>query len=329
VERVAELCRTEHFRWADLANAAAEHKLGPVVLGNIVTVPGCPECVPDGLMTAWKMRTAVNALAKQRQAGVVRDVIAFFTERDARVMLLKGVALDAALYGNAWSTQAGDADLLVDVPYDSLDKSAVRKLEDLTGGHGVELNYQRHHDLDMNEVLQIDYAHVWSNARSITYHGESAFVMSPEDMLLTASINLCRKRYLTLKGMVSVQDVLRAFPMDWDTLLRHAGACGAARILYAAITIAAETLGDDLPAHEWRRAIPRNPRRALVDRLCRSMAKRLVHIPVPSGRSPVDRLTSTCLQSLTYQAVHFARELRAHRDLRRYHARVAAGTSST
>ncbi len=292
-----------------------------MVLGNLLAIGGCVDRSPAGLIEAWKQRAAVNTLAKNRQAGIVRDVVAFFSQRGSRVMLLKGVALDAVVYDNLWRTQSGDADLLVDTPFDALTTDDAARLGDLIRGHGVELNFRRHHDVDMNGVLFVDYARMWSDARAISYRGEPAFVPSPEDMLLTACINLCRKRYRSLKGMVAVHDVIRAFPtLDWDTLLRSAQACGATRILYASLTLIAEGLGSDTLSGVSSHVQVGPPRRALIRFLCRALGRWCIQVPMRAHESLSERLASELLRVATYRRGHFLREIQAHRDLRRYRA---------
>src|SRR5262249_27724377 len=156
------------------------------------------------LAEQWQSSQIRNLKAKKRRAHAVGQLVQFLRARGTRVMLVKGAALDAAVYAQPWYVRSDDVDMIVDRPWADFAPADHRALNQFLDGKHIELDFMRPHDLDMNEVLHIDYARVWLDARPVELACGRVYLMSREDMLLTACINLCRKRYVQLKGMVGI-----------------------------------------------------------------------------------------------------------------------------
>jgi hypothetical protein len=318
--RVSELCRGAKFGWNRLCRAAVRHQIAALVLTNLQRC-GAAACMPSALAEQWKLIRARNILLKKNQVLTIRKLVDFFAHRSTRVMLLKGAALDAAVYEAPWYTQSDDLDLMVDRPCCDLGPGDSAALRTLFNGWSVEIDFTRHHDVDMNRVLDVDYGRIWADARPWSVGSAAVHIMSPEDMLLTACINLCRKRYGQLKGMMAVRELIGTHTkLDWDKLARSARECGANRIVYAALTVTAHVLGCDLPGHAPDVLRIGFARGWAIRGLGRSISAHLFRIPQPPREPTVRRLASHLLRIVSYRAAQLRREVQAHIELRRFMA---------
>jgi hypothetical protein len=244
-------------------------------------------------------------------------------------MLVKGVALDVDVYEEPWFTESADADLLVDQHFGVLSKADQAILMAMVKGWPVELDFTRHHDLDMNKVLDINYPQLWGDARTVAIEGLQAYIMSPEDMLLAACINLCRKRYQQLKGMMAVREVIRAYPgLDWEKLARNARAWGASRVVYTACTITDLVLGVEVPHQALNALQVRFVRRWTIRNLSGILRSRLFQLPQPPREPAARLLASYLLRMASYRLYQFKREVQGQIALWRYRKALSPGLRS-
>ena len=251
-------------------------------------------------------------------AAANHHAIAYFTGRGRRVMLVKGSAIDAVVYAEPWYVRSLDADLLVDQTWPEVDAAARKALAELGFGRwsAADVDFGRHHDLDMNRVLDIDYPRVWKEARTITYQGYQVYVMSPEDMLIAACVNLCRKRFRQLKGNLAVRELILANPaLDWDRLVRIAAAAGASRIVWMALEVTADVFGRVAPEHALEALRHGDVRSPLLRALGHGVSVRSLRIPATHEESRASRLLSEILRLSTYRVPQWRREIRARRAL--------------
>ncbi|MFP5284355.1 MAG: nucleotidyltransferase family protein, partial [Thermoanaerobaculia bacterium] len=201
-----------------------------------------------------------NVLIKAQEAERLAQGIGRLREAGYQVMLLKGTALDLLVYREPWVTASKDADLLLrPVRRLAEDEKAVRRS---LYRSGIECDVPRHHDLDMNGVLPVRYDRIWAAARRVDYHGQEAFVMANEDLLISLCINSCRKRFFRLKHLFDIAESTRRLELDWDRLAARAREDRCEGIVYAALHVARETLGCEVPDLE----VPRLQKR-LIHRL--------------------------------------------------------------
>ncbi len=318
--RVAGLCGGEGFCWDGLFQAAVSHQIAPLVLTNLERA-GAVARMPSAVAGRWKNLRTRNILAKKKQVRIVRQVVEFLARRSVRVMLLKGAALDAVVYDESWYTQSADADLMAERPYGELSQADQAAVDALVKGARVELDWARHHDLDMNRVLNIDYGRLWAGASPVAVGDAPAYVLSPENMLLTACINFCRKRYRLLKWMIGIRELIVAYPrLDWEELARNALACGANGIVYAALTVTGVVLGCEPPDQAMRAMRVGGVRGWAIRQLSLNLSRWLFRIP-ESTREPAARLlTSHLLRVTSYRVSHLRREVHALIAVRRFRA---------
>jgi hypothetical protein len=112
---------------------------------------------------------------------------------------------------------------------------------------GIECDLPGHHDLDMHGVLPVRYERIWAAARPVDYHGVEAFVMAPEDLLLSLCVAGCRKRFFRLKCLFDIAETVPR-GLDWDRFVLRAREDRCEGIAYAALLAASRTLGTSVPA---------------------------------------------------------------------------------
>ncbi len=232
---------------------AERHGVLPIAGANL------RRCDPDVLRLpgalAERLETALfeNAALRERDADRLAAGLARLREVDLHAMLLKGTALTLSVYEEPWVVTSLDIDLsLRPGPDWEKDKGDERKIRRDLYTHGVECDLDDHHDVTLNGVLPIDFKRIWADARPVRFRGEDAWIMSPEDLLISLCVNACRKRYFRLKVLFDLNETLRrGGPFDWPRLadLARQGRCEG--IVYTALTAARETLDAEVPPEAW------------------------------------------------------------------------------
>jgi hypothetical protein len=220
--------------WDKVAAVAENHGVAPIVGANLKL---------ESLQRAF----FENVLIKAQEAERLARGIGRLREAGYQVMLLKGAALDLLVYREPWVTTSKDSDLLLrPEPGRRLadDERAVRRS---LYRSGIECDLPGHHDVDMNGVLPIHFDRIWAAARTVDYHGQEAFVMAPEDLLISLCINSCRKRFFRLKHLFDIAETAQRLEIDWDRFAARAREDRCEAIVYTALHVARETLGCEVP----------------------------------------------------------------------------------
>lgn len=222
------------FDLEKLAAIAESHGVAPIVGANLKA---------ENLQRAFYE----NVLIKAQEAERVARGIARLREAGYQVMLLKGLALDLLVYREPWVTVSKDADLLLRPEPGRRLADDEREVRRSLYRSGIECDLPGHHDVDMNGVLPVRFDRIWAAARAVDFHGEEAFVMAPEDLLLSLCINSCRKRYFRLKPLFDIAETVHRLELDWDRLAARAREDRCEAIVYTALHVARETLGCEVP----------------------------------------------------------------------------------
>ncbi len=155
------------------------------------------------------------------------------------IMLIKGAALDAVVFQKPWHVVSLDIDLLIREPVEHVPKPISDEIWSFNGDGPFECEFAGHHDLSIDGVLPIDYREIWRDARRVTVQGQDVYVMCPEDMLIAACINGCRRRFFQLKSLYGIREILAGFKdLDWDRIAKKAANYQCRAIVYAALTVA-------------------------------------------------------------------------------------------
>jgi len=230
-------------RWQRLADAAEEHGVLPIAGSNLRS---CDLDLPPGLTDRLETAVFENALHKEQDALQLAASLARLRAVGLEALLLKGASLDLLVYAEPWVVTSRDTDLLLR-PLPGYrpgpeEKSVRRSLYRA----GVECDLLGHHDLDMHGVLPVSTERIWRAARRIDFRGTEAWVMGPEDLLISLCINACRKRFVRLKGLFDVAETVARLGIDWPRLGALARGCRCEGIVFAALLATRQTLGCDL-----------------------------------------------------------------------------------
>ena len=242
--------------WEKVAAVAESHGVAPIVGANLKA---------ENLQRAFYE----NVLIKAQEAERVARGIARLREAGYQSMLLKGLALDLLVYREPWGTVSKDADLLLRPEPGRRLAADEREVRRSLYRSGIECDLPGHHDVDMNGVLPVRFDRIWAAARAVGFHGQEAFVMAPEDLLLSLCINSCRKRYFRLKHLFDIAETVHRLDLDWDRFAARAREDRCEAIAYTALHVARETLGCRVPDLD----VPRL-RRLLIHRLAARWLRR-------------------------------------------------------
>lgn len=252
---------TGPVRWAELAATAEHHGVAPIAGHNLRQCRiEMPAEVSERLERAFFENVLVKAQEAERLAAAIRRL----REAGYRSMLLKGVALDLLVYREPWVTTSKDADLLLR-PEGRLAEDE-REVRRSLYQSGIECDLPGHHDLDMNGVLPVRYERIWAAALPVSYHGVEAFVMAPEDLLLSLCVGACRKRFFRLKALFDIAETAKK-GLDWERFVRQAREDRCEGIAYAALLAASRTLDAPVPSGVLARLGVSRTRRALIRKL--------------------------------------------------------------
>lgn len=248
-------------RWEELAATAERHGVAPIAGHNLRRCGiRMPAEVSERLERAFFENVLVKAQEAERLAGAIRSL----REAGYRSMLLKSAALDLLVYREPWMTTSKDSDLLLR-PEGRLSEDE-REVRRSLYRSGIECDLPGHHDLDMHGVLPVHYERIWAAARPVSFQGVEAFVMAPEDLLLSLCVGACRKRFFRLKALFDIAETAKK-GLDWERFVRQAREDRCEAIAYAALLAASRTLGAPVPSGLLDRLGVSRTRSALIRRL--------------------------------------------------------------
>ncbi|MBW8765713.1 MAG: nucleotidyltransferase family protein [Acidobacteria bacterium] len=253
-EAAAAICRAETtgttgaIRWDCLLSTAERHGVLPIVGWNLQR---CGAPLPAAVAGRLELAIFENAAVKERDADRLAAGLAALREVGLEALLLKGTALDLLVYDEPWVAVSKDIDLSLrpSGPGWGRGKGREKEVRRALYTHGVECDLDGHHDLTLNGLLPLDFGRIWREARPLSFRGQPAWVMSPEDLLVSLCVNACRKRFFRLKGLFDVAETIRRggpFAVARLAAITREGRCGG--VVYAALAAARGTLGAELPA---------------------------------------------------------------------------------
>ena len=248
------------IRWEEVAATAERHGVAPIAGHNLRQ---CRTGIPAEVSARFERAFFENVLVKAQEAERLAAAIRRLGEAGYRSMLLKGAALDLLVYREPWVTTSKDADLLLRAEPGRRLADDEREVRRALYRSGIECDLPGHHDLDMHGVLPVRYERIWAAARPVDYHGAPAFVMAPEDLLLSLCVGACRKRFFRLKALFDLSETAKK-GLDWDRFVRQAREDRCEGIAYAALLAASRTLGADVPAAVLDSLGVSRTRRALI-----------------------------------------------------------------
>jgi len=271
-ERAEAICAGTAIDWRAFVRAAAAGGVAPIAGANLAACDAATTRVPEAVSERFQQALFENVALKIERRREFLEQLVQLNARGYDALLLKSAGLEATgVYEQPWVTAARDVDVVLRDR--APDRSVVedRVFRESLRERGVEnesdRDAARHHDVSLSGILTVPFDDIWSAARRIELDGDPAavaYVMCPEDQLLTLCLNSSRKRYFRLKGLFDIAETAAHHPdLDWALLARRILACDAEAIVYTAFRAVDVTVGLPAGARRFYRSLV-GPMRAAV-----------------------------------------------------------------
>ncbi len=267
---VVELSRRNPISWDQVYETARLHQVAPLVYRNLAQLDPSDLRLKNETIERFRRSFARNLASKRHLRAGLWRLLDFLNSQAVDVMLIKGAAMELFGSGSGAYTVSHDVDIILR-PYEKdLPHDLVAELFALSETFPLEFDFRGHHDVDLNGALPIEWDRVWSNAIPVRLAGRSFFIMSPEDAMVAACLNACRKRYFNLKALCAIDAYLRdEGVVRWELVAETSRLHEVGDIVYAAVAVTARVMGTPLPANLTEQLGAAGLRAATLDLLSR------------------------------------------------------------
>ncbi len=264
-KRIREVARQE-IDWFQFIRLALRHDTLSLVYWNLQRI--CPDIVPSGVLEPLRARHEAEAAEGQRLAEELVSILGFLNWLGIPALPFKGPALAVRFYGGLSLRGFGDLDIMIS-ERDAL--RARRFLIDrgyVPGSVGTgELSQflRENHELllyradgkvrvdlhwrftSRTACLVGDPERFLQNLETISLAGEEVQSLRPETYLLVLSMHAAKHRWVQLKFICDIAEVLGVPDLDWHYVLKEADELGLRRVLGTAVLLARGLLGAAVP----------------------------------------------------------------------------------
>ncbi len=267
-QAVMDICRNHEIAWDVVYSTARQHGVVPLIYSNLQQCVSLGLVLSQGLQIKFQLYSYHDIFMEKQRTAWIKEIVSFFHKKSVDVMLVNDTAMDTVVYNQPWFANQNDIDVIVRPGNGDISENDRKEAARFLKGKKwvVECGYLRHHDMDLDGVLPLDFERIWNDARRISSPYGEVFIMSPEDMLIAACVNSCRKRFFRLKALCDIAEIIgKHSALNWDALTDKANAYGCSNIVYTALLVARETLGCEFPGRALE-GLPVMPARAAVVR---------------------------------------------------------------
>jgi len=276
-QQVIKLSQSQPVDWQLVFDAAELHHVSPLVYHSLAQLNPEQIELSEAIRKQFKTAQIHNVMLKKGTHRTLKTVLEKFTQANIDVMLVKGTVLNLLVYDKPWYMISGDVDMVIKEaseesfkagPHGQIahDIDKINTYRNKFQQH-IEFDFWSHHDMTMNGILKIDGEYLWQRAKKIEAFDNPVYVLPAEDLLLSAAINACRKRFFRLKALCDIASIIEHRPdLDWDYICQAAKLWQAHTILYTALIMTQRTLGCEFPAHVLRDLKISTVRRRIINR---------------------------------------------------------------
>lgn len=272
--------------WSRLAGLASLHGVVALVRHNLVTLDA-RSSLPDH---AWQAidqaatQIAFDGMVRLRQTT---QVLAALRSAGIDPVLLKGYALASLLYDDPIVRPSTDVDLLVrrsevDRACTALRAAGGRLPSAESIAHQLAHSYdlpvmlpaaagrpgllELHWDLAPRGLFALDLDAWRSRSDEFVLEGQAVRRFSAEDMLLHLALHMRKHRYVGLRWLCDVAELVRRFggTLDWGYVIRVAKETGLRVLLYTSLQLADRLLQAPVDDQVLRELEPSAVRRRLL-----------------------------------------------------------------
>ena len=274
--QIVALCAQSDINWSAVYATADQHGVAPLIYTNLKQCDVQLLGISNSVIEKFEQYTIRNIALQSGIDAKLGVILDFFDRRNIDIMLVKGVAMDLLVYAQPWYTYH-DIDIVIGSPHRAITKQEYDEIAELFSSlQGFEYDFFEHHDVIMNGVLAVDFNSIWRDARLMDVHNQPAWVMSPEDMLLAACINCCRKRFFRLKSLLDIAELIACYPdLNWSRFVSRANTFGCGTIVYTSLLVTQLTVGANIPDAAMTALVKPPVRRRFLLHLIRRMLSRI------------------------------------------------------
>lgn len=255
--------------------------------------------IPSDVAAQLRSRAMVAEFAIGRLHATLDQAVATLARGEIQVLLLKGAALSRTRYPSRRLRPMGDMDLLVKP--EELRRAYALLLEagwQVRHDPALEEFYDQHHHLapmhdprgagaklelhrdlfTQGHPFAFGAPAVWRDAQPVEVAGTTAWVPSPEHLLLHCCIHFSWGHLMLEGAWTTFRDVgvlSRAPDLDWDRFVDTAIAARAATACYWTMSLAHRLMGASVPAGALQRLTPGLPA-PVLERLARHFGSRVL-----------------------------------------------------
>jgi hypothetical protein len=281
-QRIREAARKE-IDWFQFIRLALRHDTLSLIYRNLHRI--CRDIVPGGVLEPLRARHEVEALDGRLLAKELVDILGFLDSHGIQAVPFKGPALAVRLYGDLSLRGFGDLDIMI------CERDVVRARRLLIDrgyapasvdtGELNQLLHERHElllyrtdgkvRLDVHwrftnraACLAGDPERFLKNLETISIAGEEVRSLRLETYLLILSMHAAKHRWVQLKFVCDIAEILAVPDLDWRGVLEEAEDLGLKRALGTGLLLAQGLLGTPLP--------PKLPQNLKFDRNAKVLA---------------------------------------------------------
>ena len=260
--------------WQRLSTLAILHGVVGLVRHNLLALHAAAS-VPELSWRAMDQAAAQIAFDGMVQQRQLANVIAVLRGAGIEPLLLKGFALADLVYPDPVTRPSQDLDVLVrpdqvelacqalarmgcalpsQVMVDVQQATAYDLALVLPPTAGLATLLELHWDLAPRDLFRLDLDLWRARAEVFEVAGQRALRFSPEDMLLHLALHMRKHRYVGLRWLCDVAELLRRFaipaasrPLDWEYVAGAGRAAGLTVLLYTSLALARSLLRAPAP----------------------------------------------------------------------------------
>lgn len=256
----------KNLDWTYLSGVALQSGIIPFLYDRIKKL-GMGDSLPPQVKREWKLIYHGAGLRNALLHGELKRVLVSFRDAGIPLIVLKGAALSAEVYGNVALRQMADIDLLV--REQDLDRAA-GELSALgyapVEGYSEQWYRRHHHHLvpylhrakgvtveihrnivSMESPFNLDIRAIWDRARHVDIQGVDALVLSPEDLIIHLCLHMSNANRFVgkIQTLIDISEGVKHFGerINWDWMVREAQERNFTDFLYYPLYLARETLG--------------------------------------------------------------------------------------
>jgi Uncharacterised nucleotidyltransferase len=281
-QRIREAARKE-IDWFQFIRLAHRHDTLALIYWNLHRI--CPDIVPSGVLEPLRARHQAAAAHARLLAKELVDILGFLDSHGIQAMPFKGPALAVKLYGDLSLRGFGDLDIMIS----ERDVVRARRLlidrgyapASVDTGELNQFLHERHElllyradgrvRLDLHwrftsraACLAGDPERFLKNLETISVVGEEVQSLRLETYLLVLSMHAAKHRWVQLKFICDIAEILAVPDLDWRYVLAEADDLGLKRALGTGLLLAQRLLGASLP--------PKLAQNLKIDRTAKALA---------------------------------------------------------